>query len=244
MKSYTINLLRSKDRRNYIDGLLSQEPFFENEYVEGIDATLMTELQLSSCFDYESAFQRYGRDLRKGEVGCTLSHRKCYELLLKSLNDNIMIFEDDIAFSKISKPLLEKIELFMQAMDDPCILLLSGGYWYKSKHAFCEDYDLATVYSAYYTHSYIINRKAATLLLNLRPDYLADDWNLIRELGVRLMAVKPHLISQNDMGSLINTEARGLVKKNINLIGKCRAYKIGLLKKILFVMGHYEKEVI
>lgn len=242
MKSYTINLLRSKDRRTYVDALLSGQSFFINEYVEGVDATIMSEEQLQTCFNYKSAFRRYGRDLRKGEVGCTLSHRKCYDLLLQSTCHSVAVFEDDISFSQLSEQVLKEAEYFINIIERPCILLLSGGYWYKKTKCFMGEYRLADVYSAYYTHSYLINRKAANILLHHEADYLADDWNLIREQGIKVVAIHPHLIGQKDMGSLIYTENRGIVKKNLDFTQKYRAYKIGVIKKIMKAIGHYEQE--
>ena len=50
------------------------------------------------------------------------------------------------------------------------------------------------------THAYIINREAASLLIEQRPFITADDWFYIRKKGVKLYAVLPHLLDQDWSG--------------------------------------------
>lgn len=44
----------------------------------------------------ELSYKRYGKKLNSGEIGCTLSHFKCYQQLLSSPNNFTLILEDDI----------------------------------------------------------------------------------------------------------------------------------------------------
>lgn len=65
------------------------------------------------------------------------------------------------------------------------------------------------------THAYIINREAASLLIEQRPFITADDWFYIRKKGVKLYAVLPHLLDQDWSGEYptsINQEEKNDVQ--------------------------------
>lgn len=242
MQSYTINLLRSKERRAHVDKQISHYPFISNQYVEGVDASLLSERELMQKFDIDLAISRYGRSLKKGEIGCTLSHRKCYDLLLKSVESSAIIFEDDILIRNFDVALFYKIQSLLDEIKYPCVLLLSGSFWYSKKRCFYAEYHLANVYSAYFTHSYIINRLAASTILKMPPSYLADDWWLMRNNGIKVLGISPHLVDQKEFISTIDNGERGIIKNKLSFTAKCTAYKEGITKKILQAIGHYEQK--
>ena len=242
MRSYTINLLRSIERRSHVDKQLYNYHFINNEYIEGVDASLLSDQELQKNFNNDLAILRYGRPLKRGEIGCTLSHRKCYDTFLKSSERSVIIFEDDILIQNLDIDLFQKIQSLFYNIEEPCILLLSGSFWYTKKKRFYYNYELANVYSAYFTHSYIINRSAASIILEMSPAYLADDWRLIKKKGIRLLGIHPHIVDQKDFPSLVNDENRGIIKNNLSFMTKCTAYKEGLMKKILRVLKHYEQK--
>lgn len=81
MKAYIINLKTSTDRRAYMEQImLSVAHCIDYEFIEAIDGRAMSAQDIREKVNQKKAFQMYGRELRGGEIGCTLSHknvRKC-----------------------------------------------------------------------------------------------------------------------------------------------------------------------
>lgn len=242
MKSYTINLKRSIDRRSYIDRELVKIPFINNEFIDGVDGSLLSEEELLK-FRQDKAKKRYGRFLKLGEIGCTLSHRNCCRALLDSKDKAIIVFEDDIVVRHTDKELWENLISSLKDDTDPVIILLSGGYWSKGH---CNKYNvtLEKIYSAYYTHSYMMNRAAAELILSLDIDYLADDWRFFKKHGLKLYGVKPHMVDQQWDGtvpSMIQNEAKQWFN-SLSLKYKIKSYLKIIPCKILEIFGCHESD--
>ena len=96
MKAYIINLKKSVDRKKYMQEQLEKMFFLSAEFVEAVDARGMTEREKNVFFDTELFCKRYVKEVRPGEIGCTLSHQKCYRKLVESRDKYALILEDDI----------------------------------------------------------------------------------------------------------------------------------------------------
>lgn len=242
MKTYIINLKKAVDRRKYMAQQLAYLPSsLSVEFVEAVDGRVMCKSEQEKNFDFDKFRQRYAKEVRPGEIGCTLSHQKCYRKLLDSGDKYVLILEDDIVVRQNVDVIFPDIEKMLNA-DAPRIILLSGWYWYLGTKAIKEQYRLAYVYDAFLTHAYAINREAASLLIERRPFITADDWYYIRKKGVELYAMLPHLIDQDWSGNhptSINLEkkiqCKGLLKRKI----KIRIHSLFL--KFLFITKRFEK---
>ncbi|KAA6334520.1 hypothetical protein EZS27_017172 [termite gut metagenome] len=244
MKVYIINLKSSMDRRQYMYDILKPFSAFDIQFVDGIDGRLLSDKERDDLFDLKDSFKRYGRECNPGEQGCTLSHLKCYDMLIKSRENYALIFEDDIVVDKEETiSIIEQLEPFIN-IEEPTVILLSGGYWYYRKDKIIAfDYKLASVYDAYFTHAYLINKAAAQILKEEKPSFLADDWYYIKSKGIQLKAVKPHLVNQKGdetFQSLIYIGNSSVVKRNLSFLNKMRAYLQGGIKKVLTFISYYE----
>jgi glycosyl transferase family 25 len=246
MKAYIINLACSIDRRKYVKEVL--EPFanIEIQFIEGINGKILSEEEREEAFADSVSFQRYGRYLRPGEVGCTLSHHACYKELAQSNENYVLIFEDDII---PYKELVDVLTLLKRYIDTrvPTIILLSGGYWYWTKQKLDHTYQLASIYDANFTHAYLINKKAAQLLVNEKPFWLADDWEYLKSKGIKLQGIFHHAVDQNWNGTLKSlifdpTMSNSIIRKNMQISQVIESYCTGFTRKILKFIGHYEKE--
>ncbi|WP_251623266.1 glycosyltransferase family 25 protein [Odoribacter lunatus] len=242
MRTYIINLERSAERRKYMLEQLSSLFFLSVEFVVGVDGKLMNEKEKNEKFNQERFLLRYNQKVRPGEIGCTLSHQKCYRKLLESTDESVLILEDDIIIKEDIREIIKNIEKVLRSTQ-PRIVLLSGRYMYTRKQKFCECFDLVNVFNASFTHAYAINRAAAGLLVEKRPEILADDWNYIRRKGVKLKAVFPHVINQNWSGeyyTLVNDDRLERVKK-LSALWLYRKID-NIFSKLLVLFGRYEKE--
>ena len=103
MLRFVINLDSSKDRLVSISQRLNELgiPF---ERIPAVNGRTLSDQQISQItypYDHFESKVRFTRELTKGEVGCFLSHRKCWERLLESEEEWALIMEDDINISNM-----------------------------------------------------------------------------------------------------------------------------------------------
>ncbi len=243
MKTYIINLKRCPERRLYMERLLSRYSFLDIEFVEAIDGKRLSEKEKKERFDQDKAFRLYGRYLSDGEMGCTLSHQLCYCKIKEGKEDYALILEDDLFIKNPNiHQILENIGLDLKNAK-PEVLLLSGDYWWLHKKEQKDNYSIVSVYDASCAQSYVINKKAATLLNVNVPYFVADDWLLFKQ-KVDLKAVHPHLIDQNrvDFSTEVMATNIGIVRNQLSSKRNLYYYKVALLKSFLCKMGHFESK--
>lgn len=104
MLRFVINLDSSTDRMNRVSKRLDELniPFERISAVNG--QTLSDEFisQITYPYNHFESRVRFPRTLTKGEIGCFLSHRKCWEKLLESDEQWALIMEDDILISDLA----------------------------------------------------------------------------------------------------------------------------------------------
>ncbi len=230
-----------------MEKLLQPYDFFEAEFVEAVDGRLFSQEEKKQYFDVKKAFKRYGRECKPGEIGCTLSHQKCYKKLVESSDDYVLILEDDIALDCFEKEIFERVERFISKSVEATIVLLSGNYWYWGRKKRLGIHNLMSVFDAYGTFAYVINRKAAQKLLDVPVSFLADDWRYLKARGIKLMALYPHLINtviESEVSSTIFSSHqfdRGMIKSNLSIMNRLCSYWRGGIRHILSLLGKYEK---
>ena len=118
MKIYLINLKKDVNR---LDRILQQFKKFNItnfEIVEAVDGKSLTQEQLDTDYDDESA-KKLVRTLCLPEIGCALSHIDVYRRIIKE-NKRCLILEDDVV---ISKKFLSFVNI---EIEDPCDVLFFG----------------------------------------------------------------------------------------------------------------------
>lgn len=108
MLKLLINLDRSTDRLNRMKDQLNKLGI-EYSRIDALDGSKLSDNQISQITyplsHYESKF-RFTRELTRGEIGCFLSHRKCWLELVHSNHRFALIMEDDIKISSAAAPYL------------------------------------------------------------------------------------------------------------------------------------------
>lgn len=242
MKTYVINLARSVDRRIYMKNLLNDYPSLDVEFIEAVDGKLMSEDERNKVFDANRFAKTTLKKVRPGEIGCTLSHQKCYKKIIDENISNCLIFEDDIIIKENIKGILREIENLLLS-SKPTVVLLSGWFWYHKKRHLLENHEIAEVDEAYLTHAYALNKEAAYLMKDDRPWYVADDWKLFKKRGIKIFGLKPHPIDQ-DWGGGIATVVNDIKIEYIapKKINRLKLYLRSLRKKILKLRGFESAE--
>ena len=215
------------------------------QYLKAVDGKALLEDEFNRLFSQEEAFQRYGRYLKKGEAGCTLSHRKCFQQLIDSDEQVAFLMEDDILFWVKAEELghiLKQLEGMMNT-SHPTVILLFGEYWWTRSRKIDDTYRLQSVYEAISTQGYLINRSAAKLLLRKKASNIADDWGYIISQGVKVKALYPHVIDQewSSFETTVSMDGYGsLVRKNLKWYRAVYSYWRGAIKRFLKAIGHFD----
>lgn len=240
IKTYIVNLVTSTARKEYMRDLLDKYSFLEQEFIEAVDGRVFSPEKRERVFDDKACYRRYGRVINGGEVGCTLSHFKCYNRLAQSDERFVLILEDDVTIMRDLKELdWDKVTEFM-SVDEPRIMFLSGDYWHWDKKPFTR------VFSAVGSYAYFINKAAAQRISKIeRPSNVADDWDVYKQQGVKLFAVHPYMIDANiaDIPSEIQQDYWGNHMGKMSLKNVFRAMFVGVIKRLLVRKGRFESKI-
>lgn len=196
LKTYIINLPKEKDRKDSILKETAAVGCLDCEVIEAVYGKELCQDDVSLLFNEKKFVCYYSRTLLPGEIGTTLSHRKCYNRLLSSVDNIALIVEDDITFVKkeTTYKALEKCCRFLES-NEPRILLLHANFNTIEKGTdLGNDYSLYPVYDGMAATAYLINRNAARILLETkRPFWVADDWYRFRKWGIQIYSIYPFI---------------------------------------------------
>lgn len=241
---YIVNLERDKERRLYMDKLLTKHEFPPYTFFQAVYGKQLSQAYIDNIYDECTTYKRYGRKLNRGEIGCTLSHYECYKKILEQ-DDFALILEDDISIIR-NVDIIYSLDVFLKTKT-PIVLFLSGDYWFYRRKRINGNYKIASVYDAVGTYAYFINKAAAKLILekNKKVACAADNWSLYRRQGVKLMAVYPYLIDANieSFRSTINQTCFGECRENMPINMKLIAYWNALVKKIILNCGGFVSKI-
>ena len=184
------------------------------------------------------------RKIRSGEIGCTLSHQKCYRKIIENGLPYALILEDDLldgadfdALTRLLEPLLRTSE--------PRIILLSGDFWWLTSRPIDATHRLARLFDGYMAHSYLINQAGARRIISDRPGYIADDWRYLIHKGLHIYGLLPHAVNQDRSGtftsSINQSRPERLDTAWLRFWSRIRREPFkNLRKKLLRRIGHYE----
>ncbi len=196
MKKIVVSLKKSGRRENF-DKLFSG---LGHEYFEAIVPE-----NNDPRFEQFIAKSLYGRELRKGEVGCTLSH---FEIIKKfcQVNDGsewLLVMEDDALPEKHFHKFMSSFHTSIGIHDNIPKVILLGHSKTSKKNIFIQrlTQPLAkkTVVNGFAfgqnknvsfcgTVCYLINKQAACIISECKvPYWMADDWTLFCKLGVSVL---------------------------------------------------------
>ncbi|MDR2105575.1 MAG: glycosyltransferase family 25 protein [Deferribacteraceae bacterium] len=236
MRVFAVNMRTDAERRKHILSECSKHSLA----VEIIDAVIgkeLTELEIKKkVLNFEDS------GFTKGEIGCSLSHLNIYQ---KMSSENIhiaLILEDDAQIEAIIRQALVEIEEFDKAKGKPAIYLLTEAEKYVQNFNIpLKSVTLHKFHRGWYTQGYIINLKAAEILLkHLYPvKNYADNWRYILfSTKIKIYTVIPTLITTvKGMESTITAD-RNLAEKNKRIRYK-KKVMFGRIYNIIRFFAYY-----
>lgn len=160
MQFYVINLDRAVDRWLHI----------QNQFKKfGLTPTRISAIDGNHLTTEDDLLYRRGRyrDLYDGEIGCFLSHRKCWQLIANGQDDYAFVFEDDIYLSNLF-PHFVNSKMWVGAYDLISIEQFRTELYVRPgsllKHDDFSIYEV--VHDNPGTGGYIISKKIARILLS------------------------------------------------------------------------------
>ena len=256
MNKYLISLDKDVQRRE----LFFAQPDTADFAVFSAINTMQKEWEeLAEVFNPTKFEQHYGRNVTKGEIGCTLSHLAVYRQIVEDQNvtenDYALVCEDDALFNANLSP--NTTALLTEKCDADIVLIGQSKIAefddveleinYPTTFSFLRqtvgDVTVAYPYKGYFagTVAYLIKKSAARAFLKQleqeKPFWLADDFLLFEtQFQINNNVVRPLVAIENPQ-LVSNLEAiRG--SKSNNLVKKLIKYP---LKKILAVKKNLGK---
>ena len=107
MRNIVINLSRAHERKRSVTKQF-RSTGMSCEFFAAIDWQDLTDQQLA-LVDRNGRVLHGRRELRLGQIACWLSHRKVLEEFLRSGEERIGVFEDDIVFAKDARAVIDCI---------------------------------------------------------------------------------------------------------------------------------------
>jgi collagen beta-1,O-galactosyltransferase len=172
MRTYVVNLKRRPDRLARMQAILPPE--LRAEYTTGwpgpVDGQSIDEASLKGYgllpWQIESDNRFWNRPLKKGEIGCAVSHWLCWQRSLQTDDDLFLYLEDDIELADGFLPRLEDALERLSAFDPEWGLLYLGRHPQAPDEAAIEG--IVRPGYSYCTFAYILTRGAVEQVLATR----------------------------------------------------------------------------
>lgn len=196
--AYIINLDRSPERLKFVKENVERLniPF---ERIPAVDGNLLSQEEIQQ--KVSNALKGFDRRNKVGIFGCYLSHVKTWEIFLKSDAEFAIIFEDDVNFNpKVLKETIDELIINKDLWDINTFDIRGNGTPVRIKKFSNGQTLVVYLTKVLNTGSYIINRKAATKLLEKAlpikmqvDDYFTRTW----ELDLKFTGIEtPRLVFQ------------------------------------------------
>lgn len=241
IKTYIINLKHSVDRRKYIWNETDKYACLDRELVEAVDGRLLSEDELNVQFDRKRFERCYARYPLPGEIGCTLSHLKCYRKFLDSSETVALILEDDMCFlyEQDVDFLLQEAVRFLEKAPATLLYLQPPRYcWTIGKKPIGRKYSIYSMLNGVGSAIYLINRKGAERMMSCKlPYWLADHYELIRLKGIHIKTIYPTFATiDDDVAGKADISRKRDVRLPRNFRWLCYRCRFSLVKRIPFIL--------
>lgn len=235
MQTYLINLEKDHARRAHMSSVLRQLEL-PYDLVKGVYGRDLSPSEIALHCDQRKAKWRQARTLTSAEIGCSLSHVKVYNDIVKRNVPLSLILEDDVVLPNDIKNLLDELEQLVDVSKPDVYLLSKSDAHSKVAYRLNDRREIRPFRSGFYASSYVVTKSAAErLLAYLYPvSHVADAWNRLSRFGiVDLWVVVPEVISQDQdtFGSSTTADVKELFASKALALP---LYKVRRARNIVF----------
>lgn len=214
-KIFLINLERSKGRLERASHQIKSTGL-DFERVSAVDGATLTDDKIAEVFDAKTAKRRFQYNLTAGEIGCYLSHIKCWERIIEDDLDYAVILEDDLILDSNFPSVLSAVSKLQSNWH---YLKLSCPFKprpYQLSETVKVDNDKSVSLVNYKksptgTVAQIVSREGAKRLLEKRPPFFRPidvDLQWEWEIGISIQGLVPYAANMADEPSEIQRIAK------------------------------------
>ena len=236
-KVFLINLDKSTERREKCEAELNKYgiPF---ERVAGVYGNDVPDEEVERVYDSRQNQRRYKKVLGRGEIGCYLSHIKCWQKIVDDGLDYAVILEDDF---KLNDAFKDFEGLFEQLQDWDYVRLA-----FSSRNVpICQREPITSVYDLVYYKKVPINTLAQAVSLQGAKKLLENSKCFFRpvdvdmkhywEKGINVLGIDPPLIKDRfDFSSEIERMSKGKGRVSSGALTKNIRYALDYKVKFLY----------
>lgn len=218
---FVINLKKSHDRRVFMSAQMEKLKI-DFCFFEGVDGHAI-DLETHPAYAGKKRRLFFGRDLKRGEMGCLLSHRAIYQYMVDHDIPCALVLEDDVHIAPDIKGVMDA--LLKLKMDWGMVRFLGREKVYRQSRNICSlvgTYHLTRPMGAPGgAYAYMLTRGAATSLLNcMKKNYLPVDilhgyrwWTGIDSFAVSPSPILADMIVASTIGEERFDKTRALLKE-------------------------------
>lgn len=100
-RAFVIHLARAAGRTPLVQQLIENSPV-NAEIVDAVDGQQLSSSAMAAVYRQDRFFPRYPFLLRPTEIGCFLSHRRCWRRIVDQNLTYGLVFEDDASLDKVA----------------------------------------------------------------------------------------------------------------------------------------------
>jgi GR25 family glycosyltransferase involved in LPS biosynthesis len=163
--AYIVNLKKHLDRKNYLEKNIETTNvtnYLNIKFIDGVDGNnISTETSLFKiCPVWFDPILKTG--IRLGEIGCALSHYKCWLEFYNSGQDHAIFLEDDIYF--INDKFKEKLDTFLKYPQDADIVYIKRNSLNKSNETNYNN-NFINIKTSYWLCGYLLTKKGVEKIM-------------------------------------------------------------------------------
>jgi len=207
IKNSSVYVIALPERKKYIENSLNTYGLKDSAIL--VDAILKKDLDPDILKKHDEFLDKDHNLTNLGEIACYLSHLKVMKKFLLDEKKKAIIFEDDItpcASTKLYQSQLHQLRKELTELENKGVLeqydiIYLGNCWSNCLGSNFITQHLATNSESLCNHAYVINKKAAkiildnSILLKTQIDLLIVD--LIKKHKLKSLTLFPQIFSQN-----------------------------------------------
>ncbi|WP_170770666.1 glycosyltransferase family 25 protein [Ruegeria lacuscaerulensis] len=165
IRTFILSLPKDVERRRFCERELTQHGL-HHEFCDAISGDQMAEADLRCVYDADMNRVKFKRPLSRGEVACTLGHRKIWQTIAESNQCVSLVLEDDATFIVDPQPFLNALEDCPECFED-VMIKLDGvpGNNLQVLTSFADQHLVLSDRLPPRTTGYVLGRRAAQRLL-------------------------------------------------------------------------------
>ena len=221
-----INLERSKSRLESIKSELERFNL-KFERVPAVDGNLLDESNLSDFYNNSLNKRVYRRPLSRGEIGCYMSHIKCWKKIATENVSSALILEDDASLSDFVVDVLDQITNMEEKWDIIKLCVPPKKKAFFPKRTLSNGFILCRYKKIpSRTTGYLVTMQGAKKLLDARTFFgrpVDDDMQFYWEFDGKVLGVEPSVISCSEESNSSEIDFLGAKRGRKTLISQIKA---------------------